>query len=216
MQVLERFGCDAASGLTSAQVAEGHRQHGYNELPLQKSTPFWTLVLKQFDDLLVKILLVAALTDFAISISNGERGFTAFVDPLVILVILAANAIVGVLTETNAEAAITALKALEADSATVVRAGRACAVSVRDVVPGDLVDLAVGEKVPADCYVLEVKGSALRVDQSILTGESGSVAKVAGPIEAPAGAVAQDKHDVLFSGSLVTMGRCAFLAYWHT
>ena len=209
MQVLRHLDTHGTDGLDEGQVAAKRLQHGTNELPKPTPTPFVTLVLKQFDDLLVKILIVAAVVDFVITIVDGESGITAFVEPFVILLILAANAAVGVVTETNAEAAISALKALEAESATVIRDGKRKALAVKDIVPGDLVDLAVGEKVPADCYVIAVAGSTLRVDQSILTGESGSVDKVAGPIDAPEATVAQDKHNVLFSGSLVTTGRCA-------
>ena len=209
MQVVQLLHSNAERGLTASQVADSRREHGCNELPPPAARPFLSLILKQFDDLLVKILLAAAVVDFIIALANGERGLSAFVEPAVILAILAANAAVGVATETNAEAAISALKALEAEVATVVRDGHTCSIPVREVVQGDLVQLAAGEKVPADCYVLALSGSTLRVDQSILTGESGSVHKMAGAIEAPATAVAQDKHNIVFSGSLVASGRCA-------
>jgi Ca2+ transporting ATPase len=84
----------------------------------------WKLILKQFDDLLVKILLAAAVVDFLIALSDGNSFGEALVEPLVILAILAANAAVGVVTERNAEDAISELKAYEAESATVVRAGQ--------------------------------------------------------------------------------------------
>jgi P-type Ca2+ transporter type 2A len=87
-------------------------------------TPFWKLVLKQFDDLLVKILIVAAAVDLLIALANGEGGAGAFVEPAVIVLILVANAAVGVVTETNAEKAIEELKAYEADFATALRDGR--------------------------------------------------------------------------------------------
>jgi Ca2+ transporting ATPase len=92
-------------------------------MPAEAGTPFWKLVLKQFDDLLVKILIAAAVVSFILGIADGE-GATAFVEPGVIILILVANATVGVMTETNAEKAIEELKAYQADLATVLRSGR--------------------------------------------------------------------------------------------
>jgi Ca2+ transporting ATPase len=92
-------------------------------LPVEEGTPFWKLILKQFDDLLVKILIAAAIVSFLLAIVNGETGVTAFVEPSVILLILAANAAVGVITETNAEKALEELKAYQAEVAKVLRNG---------------------------------------------------------------------------------------------
>ncbi len=136
------------------------------------------------------------------------RGARAFVEPAVIVAILAANATVGVVTETNAERAIEELKAYEADVATALRGGRWGVVPAAELVPGDVVEVAVGGRVPADCRVAALLSNALRVDQAILTGESGSVGKTAAAVVAPpGGAVAQDKTNMLFSGTVVTAGR---------
>lgn len=91
LQVLQHFGEDPAKGLTERQVLEQRAIYGTNELVPDKGTPFWKLVLKQFDDLLVKILLLAAVVDLIIAIVNGETGFSVFVEPGVILLILVAN-----------------------------------------------------------------------------------------------------------------------------
>ncbi|KAK2077416.1 hypothetical protein QBZ16_004261 [Prototheca wickerhamii] len=168
--------------------------------------PLWKLILKQFDDLLVKILIVAALVDFVIALLGGE-GAGAFVEPAVIILILVANATVGVLTETNADKAIDELKAYEADSATVLREGAWASAPASELVPGDVIEVAVGAKVPADARVAVIRSTVLRVDQSILTGESESVSKHAEAVEA-ANAVIQDKVNMLFSGTVVTAGRC--------
>lgn len=169
-------------------------------------TPFWKLVLKQFDDLLVKILIVAAVVDLIIALANGESGVGAFVEPAVIVLILVANATVGVITETNAEAAIEELKAYEADVATVLREGRWMVLSATELVPGDIIEVAVGGKVPADVRLAELLSSELRIDQSILTGESGSVDKSTATVTM-AKAVYQDKTNILFSGTVVAAGR---------
>ncbi|PRW20976.1 calcium-transporting ATPase endoplasmic reticulum-type isoform A [Chlorella sorokiniana] len=205
-EVLAHYGTDPQRGLTASQVAEARRLHGRNELAPEPGTPFWKLVLKQFDDLLVKILLVAAVVDLLIALASGERGWGAFVEPLVILLILVANATVGVITETNAEKAIEELKAYEADVATALRDGRWTVLPAADLVPGDLVEVGVGGKVPADVRVTQLLSTTLRIDQSILTGESGSVSKDPAPV-AVAKAVVQDKTNTLFSGTVVTAGR---------
>jgi P-type Ca2+ transporter type 2A len=207
VQLLGQFGTNPSEGLTEDQVARARAQYGANELPTEPPPSIFQLILEQFDDLLVKILLAAAVIDLGLAIVNGETGFTAFIDPVVIALILAANAAVGVATESNAAAAIAALREMEAESSRCLRGGTLVNLPVRELVPGDIVEVRVGDKAPADCYVMEIHGAALRVDQSIVTGESGSVGKVAGPINAPDSAVAQDKVNILFSGSMITSGR---------
>lgn len=209
VQLLAHFNTSEATGLSDAQAASALDKYGPNELPDDPQPSLFSLILEQFDDLLVKILLAAAAIDFAIALINGDTGITAFIDPLVIVLILAANAAVGVATESNAAAAIAALREIQAESARCLRDGSLRSLPVRDLVPGDLVEVRVGDCAPADCYVLKIHGASLRVDQSVVTGESGSVDKVAGAIDVPAGAVAQDKINVIFSGSMVTSGRCA-------
>ncbi|GMH35164.1 hypothetical protein BSKO_03032 [Bryopsis sp. KO-2023] len=204
-EVLEHFAIDENCGLNSQRVQEARAIHGRNELAPDEGTPFWKLVLKQFDDLLVKILIVAAVMDLLISLFSGETGIKALVEPGVIFLILLANAAVGVVTENNAEKAIEELKAYEANVATVLRDGSLFVIPSVDLVPGDVVEVAVGGKVPADIRLIHMASGALRIDQSILTGESGSVSKTTEP--APRNAVAQDKTCILFSGTMVTSGR---------
>ena len=124
-----------------------------------------------------------------------------------ILTILVANATVGVVTERNAENAIEELKAYEADQATVVRnQGQLVVIPSSDLVPGDIVQVSVGGKVPADIRLVSVHTSVLDVDQSLLTGESHSVEKQLAPCSLP-GAVYQDMTCLLFSGTLIVAGR---------
>ncbi|KAH7623060.1 putative Calcium-transporting ATPase 3, endoplasmic reticulum-type [Nannochloris sp. 'desiccata'] len=204
--VLGHFNVDFNRGLSADKVAEAQLRYGKNELAPEPGTPFWKLVLKQFDDLLVKILIVAAIVDFIIALANGESGIGAFVEPMVIVLILMANATVGVVTETNAEAAIEELKAYEADVATALRDGRWVVLAATDLVPGDIIEIAVGGKVPADVRLAELLSSELRIDQSILTGESGSVGKDTSAVTVTK-AVYQDKTNILFSGTVVAAGR---------
>lgn len=205
-EVLEFFGVDPAKGLSESQVTQHARLYGKNVLPQEQSTPFWKLVLKQFDDLLVKILIVSAIVSFLLALINGETGLSAFLEPSVILMILAANAAVGVITETNAEKALEELRAYQADVATVLRNGCLSILPAADLVPGDIVEVSVGDKIPADLRMIEMLSDHLRVDQAILTGESCSVEKELDATSAM-NAVYQDKTNILFSGTVVVAGR---------
>ncbi|XP_015884878.3 calcium-transporting ATPase 3, endoplasmic reticulum-type isoform X1 [Ziziphus jujuba] len=205
-EVLDFFGVDPTKGLNDSQVAQHARLYGKNVLPQEKRAPFWKLVLKQFDDLLVKILIASAVISFILALINGETGLTAFLEPSVILMILAANAAVGVITESNAEKALEELRAYQADIATVLRNGSFSILPATELVPGDIIEVAVGCKIPADMRMIEMLSSQLRVDQAILTGESCSVEKELESTTAM-NAVYQDKTNILFSGTVVVAGR---------
>ncbi|KAK9866314.1 hypothetical protein WJX84_001071 [Apatococcus fuscideae] len=205
-EVVGELGSNLSTGLTEEQVLQARALYGENALAPEAGTPFWKLVLKQFDDLLVKILIGAAAVDLLIAVANGEFGLSAFVEPGVILLILVANATVGVVTETNAEKAIEELKAYEADVGTVLRSSRLTVIPASELVPGDIVEVAVGGKVPADLRIAEIVSTQLRADQSILTGESGSVQKQTGQV-LDKKALVQDKSCMLFSGTVITAGR---------
>ncbi|KOM42214.1 hypothetical protein LR48_Vigan04g241200 [Vigna angularis] len=186
-----------------------HMTPGVTELGLSRhepGAPFWKLVLKQFDDLLVKILIAAALISFILALVNGETGLMAFLEPSVILMILAANAAVGVITESNAEKALEELRAYQADVATVLRNGCFSILPASELVPGDIVEVSVGCKIPADMRMIEMLSNQVRVDQAILTGESSSVEKEL-KITTTSNAVYQDKTNILFSGTVVVAGR---------
>nr|CAB3493366.1 unnamed protein product [Digitaria exilis] len=199
-EVLAAFGVDQTKGLSDSQVEQHARLYGKNVLPQEESklsleipsfvscniyclsypgTPFWKLVLKQFDDLLVKILIAAAVISFLLARMNGETGLSAFLEPSVIFMILAANAAVGVITETNAEKALEELRAYQADIATVLRNGCFSILPATELVPGDIVEVG---------------------------GESCSVAKELESTSAM-NAVYQDKTNILFSGTVVVAGR---------
>ncbi|XP_040579168.1 calcium-transporting ATPase sarcoplasmic/endoplasmic reticulum type isoform X1 [Lepeophtheirus salmonis] len=208
-QCCDHFGVDVDNGLSTDQVKRNLEKYGPNELPAEEGKSIWQLILEQFDDLLVKILLLAAVISFVLAFfEEGEETVTAFVEPFVILLILIANAIVGVWQERNAESAIEALKEYEPEMGKVVRTDKDGVQKIRakEIVPGDIVEVSVGDKVPADIRLINIMSTTLRIDQSILTGESVSVIKHTDPVPDPR-SVNQDKKNIIFSGTNVSAGK---------
>jgi len=209
-ETLEHFGVKVDLGLSSQQVLAQRSKFGENKLDEQESKSIWALIIEQFEDLLVRILLVSAGVSFILAYLDEkavEEGWTAYVEPLVILLILIANAIVGVWQETNAESALEALKKLQPEHAQTLRDGEWKQLDAVELVPGDVVEVKVGDRVPADMRVIKLKTTAIRVEQSQLTGESVSVSKEVEPI-ADADCVIQAKENMLFSSTTVSNGAC--------
>ncbi|CAI6369036.1 unnamed protein product [Macrosiphum euphorbiae] len=206
------FNVDPEKGLSIDQIKRNQAKYGPNELPAEEGKSIWQLVLEQFNDLLVKILLLAAIISFVLALfeehNDINETLTAFVEPLVILLILIANAVVGVWQERNAESAIEALKEYEPEMGKVVRGDKSGVQKIRakEIVPGDIVEISVGDKIPADIRLIKIYSTTLRIDQSILTGESVSVIKHTDAIPDPR-AVNQDKKNILFSGTNVAAGK---------
>ncbi|VDL57539.1 unnamed protein product [Hymenolepis diminuta] len=155
------------------------------------------------DEQLIRKFRVLALFE------EDDDSITAFVEPFVILLILVANAVVGVWQERNAESAIEALKEYEPEIAKVYRKNHHGIQRIKAVhlVPGDIVEVSVGDKVPADVRITKIFSTTMRVDQSILTGESVSVLKMTEEVPDPR-AVNQDKKNLLFSGTNIASGKC--------
>merc|ERR1711962_259161 len=197
-----------SSGLTQRQLEENRRKYGPNELPVEAGKTIFELILEQFDDRPVKILLLAAIISFVLAFFEDDDSITAFVEPFVILLILIANAVVGVWQERNAEEAIEALKEYEPETGKVIRSDKDGVQKIKavDIVPGDIVEISVGDRVPADFRLMKIYSTTLRIDQSILTGESVSVIKHCDPVPDPR-AVNQDKKNIVFSGTNVSAGK---------
>ena len=202
--LLKEHGVDLAHGLEDEQVASRLERHGHNTLPEDPPTPLLTLVLEQFKDQLVIILLGSAAISFVLALYDNTDDATAFVDPIVILAILVLNAIVGVSQEVRAESAIAALSEYAPDEATVLRNGVHKRVRATELVPGDIVSLATGDRVPADARVVSIESNSFSMDQALLTGESESVEKQTAAVPAPA--VNQDQTNMVFAGTTVAVG----------
>jgi Ca2+ transporting ATPase len=206
-QVLSHFHADAHNGLTEAQVTQQREKHGKNAIAEEPPTPIWELILEQFKDQLVIILLGSAAVSFVLALFDEEEGWAAFVDPAVILTILILNAVVGVSQESSAEKAIAALQEYSANEANVIRAGRVRRVKAEELVPGDLITVSIGDRIPADCRIISIDSNSFAVDQAILTGESESVPKDHTALVEDDKAVLQDQVNILFSGTTVVTGR---------
>ncbi|ORX58708.1 putative endoplasmic reticulum calcium transporter [Hesseltinella vesiculosa] len=209
-QVISHFHVNTKTGLTLEQYKKQMNTFGPNEMEEEESTSLWTLILEQFQDQLVIMLLVAAGVSFLLALieehEDKTSATTAFVEPLVILLILIANATVGVLQESSAEKAIEALREYSPDEAKVLRHKEWRRVHAGDLVPGDVIMVSVGDKIPADARVVHIETSVLRIDQAILTGESESVLKQTEAIPDPE-AVKQDQTNMLFSGTTCVLGK---------
>lgn len=207
----KHYKVDRKSGLSTAVVENRRKIYGYNELEKHEGQSIWSLILDQFNDTLVRILLVAAVVSFVLAWYDGEEGgemeITAFVEPLVIFLILIVNAFVGVWQESNAEKALEALKEIQSEQATVIRDGvKIPNLPAKELVPGDIVELKVGDKVPADMRVLELVSSTLRLEQGSLTGESEAVNKTNKLVSEDADI--QGKRSMVFAGTTVVNGNC--------
>lgn len=211
-QCLKEYEVKLEKGLNTYEVENLRELYGWNELEKEKGKPLWKLVLEQFDDMLVKILLVAAFISFILAYlhghETGDSGFESYAEPFVIVLILVLNAIVGVWQETNAENALEALKEMQCESAKVFRDGYLVPdLPSRELVPGDIVELRVGDKVPADMRIAILKTSTLRVEQSSLTGEAMPILKGTNVIFMDECEL-QAKENMVFAGTTVVNGSC--------
>ncbi|CAL9178781.1 unnamed protein product [Musa hybrid cultivar] len=209
------FVVSAHDGLRSEEVVKLREIYGLNELSKHSGPSIWQLVLEQFNDTLVRILLVAAVVSFVLAWydgdEGGEMGITAFVEPLVIFLILIVNAIVGVWQENNAEKALEALKEIQSEHASVRRNGELIPnLPAKELVPGDIVELKVGDKVPADMRILHLISSTVRVEQASLTGENDAVNKTNHQVESEDIDI-QGKECMVFAGTTVVNGSCICL-----
>ena len=182
------------SGLSQAEVVRRLAQYGQNTLQVAHKIPWYTVLGRQFMDVLIVILLVAA----AIALAVGEVG-----DAVTILVIVLLNGVLGFVQEWKAERAIEALQRMLEPHCKVIREGEKQIIDAKDLVPGDIVLLATGDRVPADLRLIEALN--LNVDESSLTGESASVNK--GTESVAADTPLAERHSMTWMGTAITNGR---------
>jgi P-type Ca2+ transporter type 2C len=194
---------DASRGLTAAEAARRLGEIGPNRLASAPETPWWHRLLEQFQNFLVIILLVATVISIVEWLLQDPRESALPYEAIVILAIVILNALLGFVQEARAEKSVRALMALAAPEASVVRDGERQRVAADDIVPGDIILVEAGDKIPADARLIE--DANLHTDEAPLTGESMPVAKDARPIDADVGI--GDRRNMLYSSTVATYGR---------
>jgi Ca2+-transporting ATPase len=195
------------TGLTSEEVKKRLTEYGYNELHGEEKTSIWGLIAEQFKSVLIIILLVAVALSIVIGIMNLEPGKglpEEIVDAIVIFAIIIAVVVLGFIEEYRSEKSLAALKKMAALTATVIRNNQETEIPAREIVPGDMVILNTGDKIPADLRLVEAYN--LSTLEASLTGESTSIEKTTSTISVSEVAIG-DRLNMAFSGTTVTYGR---------
>ncbi|KAJ1426607.1 hypothetical protein B484DRAFT_450624 [Ochromonadaceae sp. CCMP2298] len=190
-------------GLSTEEAHTRMSRYGPNSLPAPPMRTLLSLVLEQFQDKLVQILLaVAALSGVLAAFENDLH---AFAEPFIILSILVLNAFVGIWQSKSAEDSLDALKKLQPENACVLRDGAwNGALPASEIVPGDILYLRVGDRVPADARVIHLKTNTFSTDEGSLTGESMTVSKYTTTVDV--NVPISGKTNMVFSGTMVTSG----------
>jgi Ca2+-transporting ATPase len=199
--VVKNLGSNLEQGLTEEQADARMRQFGMNELASAQPLPAWRKFLAQFADVLVVLLLIAALISGALWLYELNSALPY--ESLAILSVVLLNAILGYVQEARAEAAVAALRAMSAAEASVIRGGQRRRIGAKAIVPGDLILVEEGDTIPADARL--VRSTALQTAEAALTGESLPVSKDTAVITDEAGI--GDRLNMLFSGTAATYGR---------
>lgn len=192
---------DVQQGLSSQQAQERLLQYDENRLQEKKKKTNWQRFLDQFKDVMILILIAAAVISFVIACVEGNP--KEFFEPVLILLIVVMNAVMGVMQESKAEKALDALKSLSAPHARVIRNGEEQLIDAAKLVPGDVIRLEAGDFVPADARL--IRSVSLKSEESALTGESVPSEKDAEAMvkaDAPLG----DRTNMVFSGCSITYG----------
>ena len=199
-KIYAMFDVNPDLGLTDQQVVVSQRENGLNVFDEEKKETVFQKILHHMVDLTSLILMTAAAISTFLAITEGH----GYAEPIVIMAIVIINTVIAVYQEMNAEEALAALKKMHSHTTVVFRNGQKLSVDASMLVPGDILILEAGDMIPADARIIE--GINLKVDESILTGESVSVEKDADaviPDDAPLG----DNINMLYSGCLITNGR---------
>ena len=167
-EAVKALSSDASRGLTERQIAELREKHGENKLREKQPKTTLQRFLDQFKDVMILILIAAAVVSFVIACVEGNP--KEFFEPALILLIVVLNAVIGVMQESKAEKALDALKGLSAPHARVIRDGAEKIIDAVELVPGDVIRLEAGDFVPADARL--IKSVSVKSEESALTGES--------------------------------------------
>ncbi len=200
-ELLSEFGVEAQRGLSDGEARARLEDYGKNELAADKPPPHWRKFLGQFQNVLVILLLIAT------AISTGlwlfERESALPYEAMAIFAVVMLNAVMGYIQESRAEEAVAALRQMSAAHANVIRDATRQSIQATEVVPGDIILIEEGDRVPADARLIQ--STALQTAEAALTGESLPVSKDTLPIteEVALG----ERHNMIFSGTAATYGR---------
>lgn len=203
-EVLREQSVDAGQGLSEAEVAGRLSKHGKNKLVEAKKTPIWKRFLEQLADPMIIILIAAAAVSGVTAVYAGE----SFADVIIILAVVIINAVLGVVQESKAEAAIAALQEIAAATSKVIRGGHQLTVRSEELVPGDIIVLEAGDSVPADARIVEC--ASMKIEEAALTGESVPVLKTTDQLAAEENGKdvsLGDRKNMVYMGSSVAYGR---------
>ena len=197
-EVLNELQTNQKNGLTEEESAAQLEKYGPNELEGHKRESMLKRILGQLKDPMIVVLLAAAVVSYVSS------GFTDWVEPLIILLIVVVNTVISITQEDNANKALEALQKMSAPLAKVIRGGQMTRVETGKLVPGDIIVLEAGDLVPADARILECAN--LKADESAMTGESVPVSKQA-ISSLPEETVLGDRKNMVISSTVITNGR---------
>ena len=199
-EIENKLNTNLKDGLSKDEVEKRRKEYGENKLEGKKKESIFVRFIKQFNDFMIIILIIASIISALVSKFQGENDY---IDSIIIIAIVVLNAIMGLIQEAKAEKSIESLKKLTPQIAKVTRNGIFQEIEVSSLVPGDLIELEAGNYVPADCRLIECYN--LKIEESSLTGETEAVEKNSGQIykeNIPLG----DMKNMAFMGSIVVNG----------
>ena len=199
--VLSELKTGTTTGLSDTDAAARQDQYGKNQLTGKEKKGFIARFIDQLKDVMVMILIFAAIISIVTNIIQGGHDW---IEPIVIMIIVVANALLGVIQEGRAEAALEALKSMAAPTAKVLRDGAVISIAATELVPGDIITLEAGDYIPADARLITV--ASLKSEESSLTGESVPVEKaLSNELEDITGI--GDRVNMVYSGCSISYGR---------
>ncbi|KAH0794254.1 SERCA-type calcium-translocating P-type ATPase [Histomonas meleagridis] len=213
-EIFKHFGTDPVKGLTNEKAQANIEKFGRNAFPPPSKKSILSMIIEQFQDKMVLVLLFAVVLGFIFAFieEDPEERVTAFIEPWVIIVILALNAFISVMQEINADKSVESLKSFQPNKAHVIRDGEIVEIDAEDIACGDLVEVGEGHQVPADARVIKIKSTVLTADQSALTGESVGANKTVETIHDKELVLSQ-KTNCCFGGTPLTRGRFQGVVY---
>ena len=200
-EIIKQLETDSVNGLSSNQAAAKLEQYGKNKLREPKKKSIAQRFLDQFKDVMIIILIIAAIISFIVALYEKEA--KEFLEPVLIMLIVILNAIMGVLQESKAEKALEALKNMSSPNARVIRDGEEQVIEASLLVPGDIIRLEAGDFIPADARI--IRSSSLKSEEAALTGESVPSEKDADE-EVAENAPLGDRTNMVFTGCSITYG----------